>query len=565
MPHPTVAGRYRLLEQIGAGGMGVVWRAEDERLRRPVAVKLLRPPLGLSEDEAELATQRAMREARITARLHHPHAVAVFDVVQHEGRPGLVMQYVPSVPLSSVLREGGPLSQEEAARLGAEVASALAAAHQLDIVHRDVKPGNILVAEDGSAMLSDFGISRVLGDATLTVTGMVHGTPAYLAPEVARGASSDAATDVYSLGATLYAALEGHPPFGSDPNPIVLLHLVARGEFPPPQRSGPLTPLLLRMLSVAPADRPSMAAVAAELAAVRVALAQGVAPTQALPVPPPATAGPAPQATAMTPLLPAAPATGSAAMAAQTSDQTSVRPVGPPPSATAPDATPGRDPPDREPATRRSGRPGRADGPARPPAGGRGGGRGPRPAGGAGRDPGQPRWSRHRRQPVSRPPRRPRAPRLRRGPAPPAPHRGRTPSRRRPARRSRRPPRRRRAPARRRRPRPAHRARPASAGESALVQSVADYYSVLPKDTDAGWALLTSRYQRSSGGRAGYDRFWGDFSQVSTSKVRARGADRVEATVSYVYKDGRKTSERRSFTLVPDGGVLKIDASAVEG
>src|SRR5207248_2478091 len=158
----------------------------------------------------------------------------------------------------------------ETVRMGAEVASALAAAHQLGIVHRDVKPGNILLAEDGSAMLSDFGISRVLGDATLTVTGMVHGTPAYLAPEVARGASSDASTDVYSLGSTLYAALEGSPPFGSDPNPIVLLHKVAAGDFPPPERGGPLTPLLLRMLAADPSRRPTMATVAGDLAELRV-------------------------------------------------------------------------------------------------------------------------------------------------------------------------------------------------------------------------------------------------------------------------------------------------------
>lgn len=534
MPHPVVAGRYRLVEQIGAGGMGVVWRAEDERLRRPVAVKLLRPPLGLSEDEAEIATQRAMREARITAQLHHPHAVAVFDVVEHEGRPGLVMQYVPSVPLSSFLREGGPLSLDETVRLGAEVASALAAAHQLDIVHRDVKPGNILVGEDGSAMLSDFGISRVLGDATLTVTGMVHGTPAYLAPEVARGASSDAATDVYSLGATLYAALEGSPPFGSDPNPIVLLHKVARGEFPPPQHGGPLTPLLLRMLAVDPAGRPTMATVAAELSALRVTLSRENAPTRPLVVPPPAQVAPAstPSApdTVATPVLPAAP------VAAGAADQTALRPVPPPPAAPAP------------PAGRRGGR----------VIGwvvavlvllllaglgfallGDGGGSGTGAASGSP----SARTSGSARSSASSSPSSKDSSSASASPSDspsastsPSPTSSPTPSSASPT---------------------------ASAGGADLVQSVTDYYAVLPRNTDAGWDRLTKRYQSSSGGRAGYDQFWGSFRQVSTSKVTATGDHQVQANIRYVYTNGRKLTETRSFTLVEDGGVLKIDASSL--
>src|SRR4051794_27672075 len=167
--------------------MGVVWEAWDERLERPVAVKQLRAQVGLTPDEAELAKNRAMREARITARLHHRNAVPVFDVVEHEGQPCLIMQFVPSVPLSTVLRDAGTLTPAEAAKVGGQIASALAAAHELGIVHRDIKPGNILISDDGTAMISDFGISHALGDATLTSTGMFHGTPAYLSPEVARG------------------------------------------------------------------------------------------------------------------------------------------------------------------------------------------------------------------------------------------------------------------------------------------------------------------------------------------------------------------------------------------
>ena len=267
-PQTLLADRYRLVRQVGRGGMGVVWEARDERLERPVAVKQLRPQVGLAPEEADLAKRRAMREARITARLHHRNAVPVFDVVEHEGQPCLVMQFVPSVPLSTRVREGGPLDVRETATVGAQVASALAAAHQLGIVHRDVKPGNVLLTDDGTAMISDFGISHALGDATLTSTGLVHGTLAYLAPEVARGASSTSASDVFSLGATLYAALEGGPPFGTDSNAIALLHRVASGEFPVPEHAGRLEPVLLEMLRADPAARPAMADVSARLSAI---------------------------------------------------------------------------------------------------------------------------------------------------------------------------------------------------------------------------------------------------------------------------------------------------------
>ena len=262
LPDELIAGRYRLVRLVGTGGMGSVWEAWDERLHRPVAVKQLHAQLGLSPEETELANQRAMREARITARLHHRHAVPVFDVVEHQGRPCLIMQFLPSMTLSAVLRESGPLQPEEAAQVGAQISSALAAAHAVGIVHRDVKPGNILIADDGAALITDFGISHALGDTTLTATGLVHGTPAFLAPEVARGSESTFASDVFSLGSTLYAALEGAPPFGTDSNSIALLHRVASGEFPPPQHGGPLTPVVLQMLSLDPQARPSMKAAA---------------------------------------------------------------------------------------------------------------------------------------------------------------------------------------------------------------------------------------------------------------------------------------------------------------
>src|SRR5215204_6088782 len=269
-PQALIAGRYRLVRLVGSGGMGAVWEAWDERLERRVALKQLHHQSGLSRSDAELANLRAMREARITARLHHPHAVPVFDVVEHEGQACLIMQFIPSLTLSAVLAEGGPLEPNEGAQVGAQIAGALSAAHALGIVHRDVKPGNILIAEDGTALISDFGISRALGDATLTTSGMVHGTPAFLAPEVARGEASDFASDVFSLGATLYAALEGTPPFGRDENSIALLHRVPAGHIEPPQRSGALTAAIVQMLSADPESRPPMHAVShtfAQLAA----------------------------------------------------------------------------------------------------------------------------------------------------------------------------------------------------------------------------------------------------------------------------------------------------------
>jgi eukaryotic-like serine/threonine-protein kinase len=283
-----IAGRYRLVRRIGSGGMGVVWEARDERLDRAVAVKLLRPSPGLSEEEAQLANRRAMNEARITARLDHPHAVSMFDVVDHEGRPCLIMQFVPSVSLAALIKRLTVLSVEQAARLGIEVGSALAAAHRLGIVHRDVKPANVLIAEDGTARISDFGISNALDDVVgPTTASMLHGTPAFLAPEVARGDRSSFASDVYGLGATLYAAVEGVPPFGTDANPLELLGRVATGRVDPPRVAGALTSPLLAMLDADPATRPTMAQVVQTLVELQDQDATPVRPLATVPAPAP--------------------------------------------------------------------------------------------------------------------------------------------------------------------------------------------------------------------------------------------------------------------------------------
>ncbi|MEV1120850.1 serine/threonine-protein kinase [Actinosynnema sp. NPDC049800] len=261
----TVGGRYALVERVGSGAMGVVWRARDELLDREVAVKQLRWP-DLTADELEVARARAMREARNAARLQHPDAISVFDVVVEDDRPWLVMEYLPSRSLAGLLAERGRLSPDEAARIGGRVATALAAAHAAGIVHRDVKPSNVLIGHDGTVKLTDFGISRAAGDGTLTDSGMITGTPAYLAPEVARGEQPDQASDVFSLGATLYAATEGQSPHGVSDNSFGLLYRAAAGLIEPPTRSGPLTGVLTRLLAADPAGRPT-AVEAAELLA----------------------------------------------------------------------------------------------------------------------------------------------------------------------------------------------------------------------------------------------------------------------------------------------------------
>ncbi|NIJ12562.1 serine/threonine protein kinase [Saccharomonospora amisosensis] len=260
-----VGGRYRLREWLGTGAMGVVWKGDDERLHRTVALKRLHLQPQPGSPTADVRA-RAMREGRIAARLLHPNAIAVFDVIEDAGDPWLVMEYLPSTSLAQVIAERGRLEPAEVAAIGRQVAAALAAAHRSGIVHRDVKPANVLLAEDGTAKISDFGISRAAGDVTLTASGFVAGTPAYFAPEVARGNDADFRSDVFSLGSTLYHAVEGAPPFGAHDNAIALLHKVSQGDIEPPSHAGPLRPVLLKLLDPDPDARPDMAEAAAELA-----------------------------------------------------------------------------------------------------------------------------------------------------------------------------------------------------------------------------------------------------------------------------------------------------------
>ena len=263
-----IAGRYRLNERLGSGGMGVVWLARDERLDRAVAVKQLLLPPYLTGAQAEEAKLRAMRESRIAARIQHPNVIAIYDVVEDAGHPCLVMEYLPSRSLSEVLNERGTLPPDEVAQIGAQAARALASAHAAGVVHRDVKPGNVLMGERGIVKIADFGIARATGDVTVTMTGLISGSPAYLSPEVARGQDATFASDVFSLGSTLYAAVEGTPPFGRSENAIALLYRAAGGEITRPRQAGPLTGILLRLLNVRPEQRPAMAEVGRMLSAV---------------------------------------------------------------------------------------------------------------------------------------------------------------------------------------------------------------------------------------------------------------------------------------------------------
>ncbi|MFI5839712.1 protein kinase [Catenuloplanes sp. NPDC051500] len=250
----SLAGRYTLLRALGQGAMGRVWLARDEMLRRDVAVKELVPPPGLSEAETAQLRERSLREARAIAQLSHSNAVRIFDVLIDGGDPWIVMEFIPSQPLHSVLRAEGPLSPAAAARIGLAVLAALSAAHRVGVLHRDVKPANVLLGTDGRIMLTDFGLATVEDDPAMTRTGIVLGSPAYLAPERAIGEPAGPASDLWSLGATLYAAVEGRSPYARSSSIATLAALAT--ELPaPPQRAGTLFPVLEGLLRKDPARR----------------------------------------------------------------------------------------------------------------------------------------------------------------------------------------------------------------------------------------------------------------------------------------------------------------------
>ncbi|TDC26092.1 serine/threonine protein kinase, partial [Micromonospora sp. 15K316] len=253
-PRRLIADRYRLVRPLGQGGMGRVWQALDEMLQRDVALKELVAPPGLSDDELHEMRERSMREARAVARLGHVNVVRVFDVLLTDGDPWIVMELVPSRTLQQVLEAEGPMPPARAARIGLAVLSALRAAHEAGILHRDVKPANVLLADDGRVVLTDFGLATLPGDSRMTRTGMVLGSPAYLAPERVTDGVVGPAADLWSLGATLYSAVEGRTPY-SRSTPIATLAALATEAPPPPRQAGTLTELLDGLLRRDPQAR----------------------------------------------------------------------------------------------------------------------------------------------------------------------------------------------------------------------------------------------------------------------------------------------------------------------
>ena len=267
-----VAGRYLLQDTIGRGAMGTVWRARDTVLARDVAVKevRLRGPVtagSVMTEETRVLYQRTLREARTAARLNHPAVVTIFDVVEADGSPWIVMELVQARSLDQVLTEDGPLHPQQAADLGLRVLGALACAHAAGILHRDVKPSNVLLGPDSRVVLTDFGIATLEGDSGLTQAGMVMGTPGFTAPERIRGDAASPASDLWSLGATLYAAMEGRGPFDDRGNSIAILAAIANEEPPRPRSAGPLRHVIEALLHRNPQARPDAAAVSRLLAA----------------------------------------------------------------------------------------------------------------------------------------------------------------------------------------------------------------------------------------------------------------------------------------------------------
>ncbi|MEU8144087.1 protein kinase [Nonomuraea sp. NPDC048901] len=247
-----IAGRYQLQEPIGRGGMGIVWRAHDELLDRTVAVKEVRYAAALG-DEVQLLNRRTMREARAAARFEHPNVIVVHDVIEEDGRPWIVMQLVQSRSLGAVIKQDGPLPPKRVAEIGLAVLDALHRAHESGVLHRDVKPENVLLADDGRVVLTDFGIATLETETQLTVTGLA-GTPAFIAPERLKGLPARRESDLWSLGATLYTAVEGRSPHERG-MALATMHAVLTDEPDPAPHAGPLSGVISGLLTKEPVQR----------------------------------------------------------------------------------------------------------------------------------------------------------------------------------------------------------------------------------------------------------------------------------------------------------------------
>ncbi|GAA2230227.1 MULTISPECIES: serine/threonine-protein kinase [Kitasatospora] len=288
----VLVGRYTLGERLGRGGMGTVWRARDEMLDREVAVKELTVN-HLPEEELEILQSRMKREARAAGRIKHPGVITIHDVVEQDGRPWIVMELIDGRSLADVISQDGTLQPREAAEVGLQVLAALHRGHQLGVLHRDVKPANVLLEHNtGRVVLLDFGIATFEGSTELTRPGDLVGSPDYLAPERAQGERPGPASDLWGLGATLYAAVEGQSPFRRT-SPITTLAAVVGDPLPEPRRAGALGPVLAALMAKDPADRPSADEATRMLAEVTAGHTIGIRavskgeprmPTQAVPV-----------------------------------------------------------------------------------------------------------------------------------------------------------------------------------------------------------------------------------------------------------------------------------------
>ena len=246
-PGDLLAGRYRLQNVIGNGGMGIVWLAADELLNRDVAVKETIRPQQLDEAEWAIVRGRSLSEARTAARLSHPGIVSVYDVFDHDDRPWIVMQLVPYPSLRDAVRISGPLAPAQAAGVGKQILAAIRAAHAAGVLHRDIKPANVLLSPDGRAFLTDFGLAVADGSPKITTSGLIMGSPAYMAPERANGEPATAASDLWSLGATLYAAVEGRDPFERN-STVAVLTAISTADPDAPSRAGLLWPVISGLL-----------------------------------------------------------------------------------------------------------------------------------------------------------------------------------------------------------------------------------------------------------------------------------------------------------------------------
>ena len=253
-PSRLLDGRYRLGEVIGHGGMGVVWRARDELLDRDVAVKEVVWPANFTEHEKQTACRRATREAQVAARLNHHNVVRIYDIVEEDDHPWIVMELLPYRSLRDIVRDEGPLTPAQAAKVGLGILAGLRAAHAEGIAHRDVKPANILIGPEDRVVLTDFGIARATDTTTLTTAGILIGSPSYIAPERARGGPSGAPGDLWGLGVSLYAAVEGHPPFERE-HALAILTAVVTDDPEPAMHAGPLWPVINGLLRKNPDER----------------------------------------------------------------------------------------------------------------------------------------------------------------------------------------------------------------------------------------------------------------------------------------------------------------------